>query len=172
MIMAQFSRITIAVVLVALQSALAVPLVARQPQSFDQNGNPIFNQNINGGGGFQNNGGGFQNNGSGSNRDFASNGNPWADTPGGEINHCGGYTEGENDFGTASDCGPHRMPGEFNGAMPGDPWNENPMGAAQKENDFGTNGFGQVREPGEDGNNGAFNSQFGFNNGFGSNGGS
>ncbi|PLW44851.1 hypothetical protein PCANC_10799 [Puccinia coronata f. sp. avenae] len=89
-----------------------------------------------------------------------------------KSNHCGGYTEGENDFGTAGDCGPHRMPGEFNGAMPGDPWNENPMGAAQKENEFGTNGFGQVREPGEDGNNGAFNSQFGFNNGFGSNGGS
>ncbi|PLW23142.1 hypothetical protein PCANC_25601 [Puccinia coronata f. sp. avenae] len=134
--MAQFSRITIAVVLVALQSALAVPLVARQPQSFDQNGNPIFNQNINGGGGFQNNGGGFQNNGGGSNRDFASNGNPWADTPGGEINHCGGYTEGENDFSTAVTV-----------AL-------------------------IVREPGEDGNNGAFNSQFGFNNGFGSNGGS
>ncbi|PLW21436.1 hypothetical protein PCANC_13638 [Puccinia coronata f. sp. avenae] len=110
-------------------------LVNQNGDIVDQNSQPI-SQTGSGDGGFGN-GGMFGNDGG----------------QGGVVNNVGqcnpSVPEAENDYGTNGDCGTVRDPNQpYNGAQPGDPWNEKPNGVPQKENDLGTTGGGTVRYPG------------------------
>ncbi|PLW33281.1 hypothetical protein PCASD_09759 [Puccinia coronata f. sp. avenae] len=64
-------------------------------------------------------------------------------------------TGGENDFGTNGDGGTVRDPNNPGTAQPGEIWNNFPNGQPQRENPFGSTGgvIGTVRQPG--GTNGA-----------------
>lgn len=172
----QLSRIAI-LVSVTLQSAAALPLVARslfQPQQngqfnqVDQSGNPV-NQIGNNGQFFGNSGGqgGVVNGGQFGNNPFFGNGGGQGGNGGGQGGGNGGMcfdpaiAEPENDYGTTGLCGVVRNPWGGNGVQPGqdpDP-NEHPGGnnggscvhnpaIPEPENDYGTTGeCGVVRNP-------------------------